>query len=173
MHYTYIMYCRITLSQLLTSFTRSLDLTDPLISPHEQLVALMPSSPRVTYLDNSSRYDRNDENDLVDLELTFPQFNALFAAGIISKTEMNMGRVKRSDLAAINEFLSQSQLEIERQEQEVALTVDCGLKRVDSKIYRRDYVINREPVGVATLQVILTISPWMITIENIWDVENA
>jgi hypothetical protein len=143
--------------QLLTGFTRSLDLDDPLISLHEEPVPRIPSSPRVTYLSDSPRYDPT-EDDLVDLELTFQQFNALFEAGIISTTEKNMSRVKRSDLSAINEFLNRSLPENESQEvpfgehKEFSLTVDCGLKRVDSKRYRKDYFINREPVGGTTLR---------------------
>ena len=101
----------------------------------------------------------DEDDDLVDLELTFQQFNALFEAGIISTTEKNMSRVKRADLNAIKEFLDRALPDNESQgvpsggeHKEYSLTVDCGLKRVDSKRYRKDYFINRDPVGGTTLR---------------------
>lgn len=146
---------------MLRGLTQSMDLMDYSRSTVCESASVLPdvTSPRLTYLDSSPTQTSNDTpgDDLIDLELTFQQFEALYEAGIISTTEMKMGRVKRGDLDRINAFLKQVGDVDSHQtghstaaddndvtnDNDALLTVDCGLKRVDSKRYRRDYVINR------------------------------
>jgi hypothetical protein len=153
---------------MLRSLTHSVDFTDSIVSDEPESTPRLTdvshvTSPRLTLLESSLNEASNDtvDDDLIDLELTFHQYNALYEAGIISTIEMSTGRVKRTDLDAINAFLKEIE-ELDSRDKsaddhnvaisdnEYLLTVDCGLKRVDSKRYRRDYVVNREPqVGQA------------------------
>jgi hypothetical protein len=147
--------------QMLRGLTQSLDLIDYSHSTACESAPVLPdvTSPRLTCLDSTPNQTSNEtaDDDMIDLELTFQQYEALYEAGLITTTEMKMGRVKRADLDTINAYLKQTDDIGSHKtghtkaaddkdvidESDASLTVDCGLKRVDSKRYRRDYVVNR------------------------------
>jgi len=119
----------------------------------------LPFTPELTdHFQFSSDFPTKSEDELFDLELTYQQFQALYDAGIISSSQLSMGQVARSELQRILDFLQLTESEATLQNNstqpphhlEAQLTVDCGLKRVDSSRYRRDYVINRNPGDAPT-----------------------
>jgi hypothetical protein len=135
------------------------------ISSLSYLMDPSPLSPTTT--------DTTD--DMVDLEVTYHQFQALYDAGLVSSAQMNMGQVRRQDLAKIMNFLesaaasslpdddelgpllaadrTDSAADGSRHVVDPKFSVDCGLKRVDSSRYRRDYVINR-PAGNGVTRIV-------------------
>ena len=94
------------------------------------------------------------DDDEVELHLSYVEFEQLFEAGIVSKLQLSRGRVKRSELARIHQFMHEEEVNpagspdshhsLTTSMDDHLRSVDCGLKRVDSKRYKRDYVINRD-----------------------------
>ena len=113
------------------------------------------SDPKTVILKKAPPVSRSEQDEDVELHLSYPEFERLFEAGLMSKLQLSKGMVKRSELARIHQFLqgdSQPMSPAARALASSTLTVtddqpksvDCGLKRVDSKRYKRDYVINRD-----------------------------
>ena len=110
------------------------------------------SDPKTVILTRSPPSGSDD--DEVELHLSYVEFEQLFEAGIVSKLQLSRGRVKRSELARIHQFMHEEEVNpAGSPDSNHSLTatldahprsVDCGLKRVDSKRYKRDYVINRD-----------------------------
>ena len=110
------------------------------------------SDPKTVILTRSPSSGSDD--DEVELHLSYVEFEQLFEAGIVSKLQLSRGRVKRSELARIHQFMHEEEVNpAGSPDSHHSLTatlddhprsVDCGLKRVDSKRYKRDYVINRD-----------------------------
>lgn len=98
-----------------------------------------------------------EEDDEVEVHFTYKEFEKLLNAGKITTSQMRSGRVKKQELKAIQEFLDQDNTSIDQPNENHDLTVDemyqanidCGLKRVDSKRYKRDYVIIRNSPQVS------------------------
>ena len=112
--------------------------------------------------DNRNQSDSSASEVEVELDLTFEQYDLLYSAGLITHEQIRKGSVKRRDYDAIERFLADEQ----RIEEEIARKVaaqqghaldtsdvivtpefpavlDCGLKRVDSKRYGKDFIVNR------------------------------
>ena len=92
--------------------------------------------------------------DDVDLNFTYDQYDLLYRAGLITHEQIRKGTVKRNEYRKIERFLNEDRDAIERLQAEagshdVIITsefptvLDCGLKRVDSKRYSKDFVVNR------------------------------
>ena len=97
----------------------------------------------------------------IELDLTFEQYDLLYHAGLITHEQIRKGSVKERDYDVIHRFLADET----RIEQEIANkmaaadtndvssrlvvtsefpeVLDCGLKRVDSKRYSKDFIVNR------------------------------
>ena len=93
--------------------------------------------------------DISDEEE--ELHLSFSEFERLYKDGYITREQIRTGRVRKRDLETIKAVLAADSLlgstsettDVSMDEEEMLL--NCGLKRVDSKRYKRDYVINRSP----------------------------
>ena len=126
---------------------------DVLSSANRRLRTDPGSSDPKTIILTKSPPSGSDDDDEVELHLSYVEFEQLFEAGIVSKLQLSRGRVKRSELARIHQFMHEEEGNpAGSPDSHCSLTtldnhprsVDCGLKRVDSKRYKRDYVINRE-----------------------------
>ena len=89
--------------------------------------------------------------ELVELKLTFLEFEKLYNIGKITRQQMRSGMVPRSVynacmqyLRAEADFKEQSEKSHELVLNDLPASVDCGLKRIDSKRYKRDYIINKD-----------------------------
>lgn len=95
--------------------------------------------------------DTNNSDEEEELHLSFSEFEKLYKDGHITREQIRTGRVQRKDLERIKAVLAsesmhgsgntlgvKSAFDIEEEG-----LVDCGLKRVDSKRYNRDYVVNK------------------------------
>ena len=102
-----------------------------------------------------TRQEGDPDEEEVDINLSFSEFEKLYAAGKISREQMKTGKVKRSDKMMIEDYLRQEakyhqhQNDLDRShdlsvEEDGLKVFDCGLKRVDSKRYNRDYVVVRD-----------------------------
>ena len=96
----------------------------------------------------SDNNGNNGANEEVELRLTFDEFEKLYEAGKISRAQIRSGKVSRSQLMDIQRWLEDHRphgFELEPEHSVDAnglpVSIDCGLKRVDSKRYKRDYVI--------------------------------
>ena len=112
--------------------------------------------------DNRNQSDSSASEVEVELDLTFEQYDLLYSAGLITHEQIRKGSVKRRDYDAIERFLADEQ----RIEEEIARKIaaqqghaldtsdvivtpefpavlDCGLKRIDSKRYGKDFIVNR------------------------------
>ena len=86
-----------------------------------------------------------------EFHLSFSEFEVLYKMGIITREQMRKGKVHSRDLQriqkALDEYYADQSDEPEMSHDLTAegmpAAIDCGLKRVDSKRYKRDYVINR------------------------------
>ena len=95
----------------------------------------------------------SEEEEEVQVRFTYTQFETLYEAGLVSKHQMRQGRVKKRDLARLEEYLAAERKLRAQQHQDVShdlllvddlpSSIDCGLKKVDSKRYKRDYVVNK------------------------------
>lgn len=94
-----------------------------------------------------------DADEEVELHLSFSEYDALYRSGVLSRQQMRAGCCKRSDFARVRSFLQDNMSSAERAafDRNHELTteampdsIDCGLKRVDSKRYKRDYQVNRD-----------------------------
>lgn len=101
-----------------------------------------------------SRAEGDRDEEEVEINFSFSEFEKLYAAGKISHEQMKAGKIKRKDKKMIEEFLRQEtkwgqQNDLDRSHDLTAeegdlKVMDCGLKRVDSKRYKRDYVVVRD-----------------------------
>ena len=91
----------------------------------------------------------SDEEE--ELHLSFAEFERLYKEGYITREQIRTGRVRRRELDVIKSVLTSDSWRSSKPEvseesvDEEDMFVNCGLKRVDSKRYKRDYVINRSP----------------------------
>ena len=88
----------------------------------------------------------SDEEE--ELHLSFSAFERLYKDGYITREQIRTGRVRKRDLETIKAVLAAdnwSGSKSETSEDEEEMLVNCGLKRIDSKRYKRDYVVNRSP----------------------------
>ena len=95
------------------------------------------------------------EQELVELKLTFLEFEKLYSVGKITREQMRSGMVPRSVyemcmnyLSAEADFTKQTEKSHDLVLHDLPSSVDCGLKRVDSKRYKRDYIINKEKMSI-------------------------
>ena len=93
--------------------------------------------------------DISDEEE--ELHLSFTDFERLYKDGYITREQIRTGRVRRKDLDMIKSVLASESWSSSKTGSSDASTdeedvlLNCGLKRVDSKRYKRDYVVNRSP----------------------------
>ena len=93
--------------------------------------------------------DTSDEEE--ELHLSFPEFERLYKEGYITREQIRTGRVRKRDLETIKSVLASESWSSSKSGasedslDEDEMLLDCGLKRVDSKRYKRDYVVNRSP----------------------------
>ena len=91
----------------------------------------------------------SDEEE--ELHLSFAAFERLYKDGYITREQIRTGRVRKRDLETIKAVLAADNWSGSKSEtpdasvDEDEMLVNCGLKRVDSKRYKRDYVVNRSP----------------------------
>ena len=91
----------------------------------------------------------SDEEE--ELHLSFSAFERLYKDGYITREQIRTGRVRKRDLETIKAVLAADNWSGSKSEtsdasaDEEEMLVNCGLKRVDSKRYKRDYVVNRSP----------------------------
>ena len=95
-----------------------------------------------------------DDEQVEDLHLVFADFELLYQHGKVTKEQLKSGKVSRKDgqrlLADLQALKRNSVTESMERSHELSAdnlttSIDCGLKRVPSKRYKRDYVINRSP----------------------------
>ena len=97
----------------------------------------------------------------IDLNFTYEQYDMLHRAGLISHEQIRNGRALWSEAQRMTSFMATEQrMEAEIAQQvaheqnlktrddvivtaEFPAVLDCGLKRVDSKRYGKDFVVNR------------------------------
>ncbi len=102
-----------------------------------------------------SESNQPENEDGVELNLSFGECEALLNLGKLTNEQIRTGRVTRRDWVKIQQTLKSEgickTLDIPERahilmlDDDLPMTLDCGLKRVDSKRYKRDYVINRSP----------------------------
>ena len=91
------------------------------------------------------------EDQEEEINLSFAEFEKLYKNGLITREQMRKGKMKHKKLIQLRKALEELEDETDDTfdthdlNSEAAGAIDCGLKRVDSKRYRRDYVINRSP----------------------------
>ena len=87
-------------------------------------------------------------------KLTYQEFEKLYKMGKINRHQLRTGKVGHQELLMLKEILDNEDLADKRTSplshdlvvpEDGQVSIDCGLKRVDSKRYKRDYVINRSP----------------------------
>jgi hypothetical protein len=83
--------------------------------------------------------------------MTFTQIDKLYSAGKITKEQISVGKVPESVYGDCMEYLrnlTDYEQEVDKSHDVIVddwpTSIDCGLKRVDSKRYKRDYVINKD-----------------------------
>lgn len=92
--------------------------------------------------------NKDSSDDEQELNVSYPEFERLFEARLISRSQLHSGRVYKKDLVKIQAFLKQVSSSDNKKPQEtetdddVLLRVNCGLKSVNPSIYRRDYVVS-------------------------------
>ena len=95
-----------------------------------------------------------DTDQEEELHLCYADFELLFQNGAISKEQLKSGKVKRRDgqriLKTLQDLKKIAMEEDLEKSQNLSLetsptSIDCGLKRVPSKRYKRDYIVNRSP----------------------------
>ena len=88
-----------------------------------------------------------DSDEEVDVNFTYEEYDLLYRAGRISKDQIRKGKLKRKELLRIQAFLrepgnstfypAEGRAQAQRSHDLVVddghTTIDCGLKRVDSK----------------------------------------
>lgn len=125
----------------------------------------LPSEENQTELEESTKETREslviekEELDMdreEELHLSYADFELLYKHGNITKEQLKSGKVKRREgeiiLKTLQELKKHSLEEEVNKQHELTVedspTIDCGLKRIPSKRYKRDYVINRSPTPV-------------------------
>ena len=90
-------------------------------------------------------------NEEEELHLSFAEFERLYKDGYITREQIRTGRVRKKDLDMIKSVLASESWSNSKTDtsdasvDEEDVLLNCGLKRVDSKRYKRDYVVNRSP----------------------------
>ena len=83
------------------------------------------------------------ETDEVELNLTFQEYEKLFRLGAVTRETIRKGKVQRKDLPKIREALAKEEVISPVEQEDEIKIIDCGFKRIPSKKYKRDYIINR------------------------------
>ena len=103
-----------------------------------------------------TKQQKQELDEEVEINLSFSEFEKLYAAGKITREQMKTGMIHRRDKKMIEDHLRheeqygrQNNLGVTsshdlRVEDDDLKVFDCGLKRVDSKRYNRDYVVVRD-----------------------------
>lgn len=102
--------------------------------------------------------DKTEDKDEVDLDLSFQDCEKLYRLGMITREQIRRGRVNRSERVKLVQALQLDE-PVSPEETEDSDTINCGLKRIPSKRYRRDYVINRSPVAQRRKWQVQELSP--------------
>ena len=89
-------------------------------------------------------------DDEEDINLSYEEFEKLFAVGLVSKSQLASGRVPKKNIEKIRKYLQDFKAFEPSSGSghdvitggNLPLTVNCGLKQVESEFYQRDYVVH-------------------------------
>ena len=85
-----------------------------------------------------------------DINLSYEEFEKLFAVGLVSRSQLASGRVSKKNVEKIRKYLQDYKTVVPSSgsghnviaDGNLPLTVNCGLKQVESEFYQRDYVVH-------------------------------
>ena len=89
----------------------------------------------------------------VDINLSYDEFSKLYEAGLVTREQLRRGKVKRKHLEKVKDFMDRENGVVREPSDrthdltvggDLPTSIDCGLKKVDSKRYKRDYVVMRD-----------------------------
>ena len=116
------------------------------------------TTQKTEFIDQLPKQTPPDMDEEVELFLSYAEYERLYNSGVLRRQDVVGGKVKRRDFLRIREFLQQHMTDLEREAfdqnhdillgEDYASAVDCGLKRVDSKRYKRDYDVHKDENGV-------------------------
>ena len=117
------------------------------------VIELLADQSASRALQNSNKYmtlskvELEDSDEEVDVHFSYEEYDLLYRAGRITKDQIRKGKLKRKELLRIKAFLREpgnstfypaEEKDSRRRSHDIVVedsptTIDCGLKRVDSK----------------------------------------
>ena len=117
------------------------------------VIELLADQSASRALENSNKYmtlskvELEDSDEEVDVHFSYEEYDLLYRAGRITKDQIRKGKLKRKELLRIKAFLREpgnstfypaEEKDSRRRSHDIVVedsptTIDCGLKRVDSK----------------------------------------